>query len=131
MLVSSTKVTGLRASGNIMMYSLLINYRIEGIYVGAKFFENAIFVLEYNFHGFYFHVSRMQQLTTPSRVTPLYSSHVEKHRPGCQLPSDMAFLHQEQWSSYPCRLGSLSLSPQEKIMKPIPSICSLYLCKTS
>lgn len=49
MLVSSTKVTGLRASANIMMYKLLINYRIEGLYVGAKFFENALFASEYNF----------------------------------------------------------------------------------
>ena len=34
-----------------------------------------------------------------------------------------AFLHQEHWPSYPCRLGNLSCLPQQKTMKPISNAC--------
>ena len=42
----------------------------------------------------------------------------ERHRPGCQLPSGMAFFGQEQQPSYPCRLDGFSSLPQQKTMKP-------------
>ena len=54
-------------------------------------------------------------------------------KPVCQFSFGMAFLCQEQQPSYiyPCRLGSLSPSPQQKMMKPITSVCSWYLCMAS
>ena len=39
----------------------------------------------------------------------------------------MAFLHQEQWPSYPCRLGSLSPPLQQKTVKRIFSVCSNFV----
>jgi len=47
MLVSSPEVTGLeQVSIIIMMYRLLTNYRIVGIFMGTKFCKYALFALE-------------------------------------------------------------------------------------
>ena len=71
---------------------------------------------------------RTWQLTMPLHVTPLcWAFTSRKNLPSYQPPSGKAFLHQELWLSYPCRLGSLWPSPEQKTMKLISFVFSLHL----
>jgi len=101
--------------------------------VGAKFHKNAVFAV------FYLHISMnaaIDHTFTPHTFTchmPLCSSHAKKckeHWPICRLPSDMAFLTEN--SSPVILVGSVAFFTllQQK-MKPISSVCSLYLQEVS
>lgn len=77
------------------------------------------------------------RLTASNMVTEflrcLYVSHFSalhisrNHQPSCQLPSGMSFHCQEKCPTYPCKHGSLSPSPKQKMTKPISSIILLFV----
>ena len=69
------------------------------IFYRCKILEDAVFTSEEIFIAFIYTLDWMGQLIGPFYVSWLSALHMsrnfEKHWPGCQVPSGMAFLHQE------------------------------------
>ena len=108
-------------------------YRIAGKFASAKFRENTVYVLEEISRFLFSHKQDAAVGHTLECHASLLSLHVkeENNEKLTRLPT---FLRQgisslKQWPSYPCRLGSLSPSPQKKTTKTISQqfFCCLYL----
>ena len=109
-------------------------YRIAGKFASAKFRENTVYVLEEISRFLFSHKQDAAVGHTLECHASLLSLHVkeENNEKLTRLPT---FLRQgisslKQWPSYPCRLGSLSPSPQKKTTKMISSAILLLFVLT-
>lgn len=96
MLVSSPEVTGLeQVSIIIMMYRLLTNYHIVGIFVGTKFCKYAFFALEYIFTVLIFMLAQCSNCPVHSFTCPsssiLYQTLAVSVQPKLQLDCSVNF----------------------------------------